>query len=171
MERIKRYIRLCLYMLIYSLAIYLCVKGQIQYALPVILMIYLFLGLVSLGHILISLRLQDIGFLCINITIPYLLLSTERSYYLWLKATYYSSIKNDICKSIKYAEKVNPQDLSTLNDKSIFYSYKSSLYSITNNGEIALELIKKAIETPHKKILDDIYGQIYNEIQEKFKTN
>lgn len=165
----KRYLKFFLYLSIILVAILFLIIGFYFVAIPILLFWYSIFGFVSIAHFFFVIKDIKKGKFFIRVTLPHFLLKPEKAYYYWLKASIISTEKKDFAEALVFAKKVEEEHLSTSNDMSMFNSYIACLYTQLGYHNEGLQHIEKAIKIDHKKLLDDNYHKIYEEIKQKLE--
>lgn len=161
----KYRLRLYLYLIFIISGFILFFSKAWVIGLIVLACFYLFFGFVLIAGIYFNLGNKKKFNFWISATLPYLLFRTEKTYCYMLKAACIMEFKKDYEKSIKYALKVNDNNLSTDDDRSHYYCLVACLYSELKDFDKAFEFFEKAKTTPHDvskdKFLDQLEKDLY----------
>ena len=129
---------------------------------------HLLYGFTGLAFFFSTARKTSISNLLLGITLAPTLLPFRKSFYYWTKSV--NTILQDssgVEKAYSFAKKVNVDNLSTDNNRSMFYSYLASLHIEMGNKSEAVECIQIALELPHKKELDEPLNNIKESIYKR----
>ncbi len=101
----------------------------------------------------------------LEVTIPLYLVPSRKALYYWSKAS--NKIIKDptlISEAYELSKKVNPDNIYSDHNKSIFFSFLAALHKDLGNNEEAIKYIEMSINTPHQKkadkMLEDLKAQI-----------